>query len=122
MIQDTTRNVSSFGEDDDGEIYVVGLGGTVDKITVTTAAGAQLSGRVVSAVESRHSATRSVSLTDSQGRIRTARTNAFGNFNFTDVPTGASYIVTVAAKQHEFAAQTINLTEDLSELIFTAQR
>ncbi|MEW6362458.1 MAG: PQQ-dependent sugar dehydrogenase [Pyrinomonadaceae bacterium] len=29
---DTTRNISSFGEDEDGEIYVVGLGGTVDKI------------------------------------------------------------------------------------------
>ncbi|MCS6873395.1 MAG: PQQ-dependent sugar dehydrogenase [Pyrinomonadaceae bacterium] len=31
-IIDTPRNISSFGEDDDGEIYVVGLGGTVDKI------------------------------------------------------------------------------------------
>lgn len=29
---DTNRNISSFGEDEDGEIYVVGLGGTVDKI------------------------------------------------------------------------------------------
>lgn len=29
---DTTRNIASFGEDDDGELYVVGLGGTVEKI------------------------------------------------------------------------------------------
>lgn len=29
---DTTRNISSFGQDEDGEIYVVGLGGTVDRI------------------------------------------------------------------------------------------
>ena len=29
---DTPRNISSFGEDDDGELYVVGLGGTVEKI------------------------------------------------------------------------------------------
>ncbi len=29
---DTSRNISSFGEDEDGEIYVVALGGTVDKI------------------------------------------------------------------------------------------
>ncbi|MDQ3322779.1 MAG: PQQ-dependent sugar dehydrogenase [Acidobacteriota bacterium] len=29
---DTTRNISSFGEDEDGEIYVVGIGGTVEKI------------------------------------------------------------------------------------------
>ena len=33
LLQDTTRNISSFGEDEDGEIYVVGLGGTVEKIT-----------------------------------------------------------------------------------------
>ncbi|MFN2392763.1 MAG: PQQ-dependent sugar dehydrogenase [Pyrinomonadaceae bacterium] len=32
LLQDTTRNVSSFGEDEDGELYVVGLGGTVEKI------------------------------------------------------------------------------------------
>jgi len=31
-IIDTPRNISSFGEDEDGEIYVVGLGGTVEKI------------------------------------------------------------------------------------------
>ncbi len=29
---DTTRSISSFGEDEAGEIYVVGLGGTVDRI------------------------------------------------------------------------------------------
>ena len=30
---DTTLNISSFGEDEDGEIYVVGLGGTVSRLT-----------------------------------------------------------------------------------------
>jgi glucose/arabinose dehydrogenase len=32
LLQDTTRNISSFGEDEDGEIYIVGIGGTVDKV------------------------------------------------------------------------------------------
>jgi glucose/arabinose dehydrogenase len=32
LLQDTALNVSSFGEDEDGELYVVGLRGTVDKI------------------------------------------------------------------------------------------
>ena len=31
-LTDTSRNISSFGEDEDGELYVVGLGGTIDKI------------------------------------------------------------------------------------------
>jgi glucose/arabinose dehydrogenase len=32
LLQDTTRNISSFGEDEDGEIYIVGIGGTVEKV------------------------------------------------------------------------------------------
>ena len=32
ILLDTTRNISSFGEDETGEIYAVGLGGTVEKI------------------------------------------------------------------------------------------
>jgi glucose/arabinose dehydrogenase len=38
LLQDTTRNIPSFGEDEDGEIYVVGIGGTVDKIVRAQAA------------------------------------------------------------------------------------
>jgi hypothetical protein len=32
VLLDTTLNISSFGEDEDGELYVVGLGGTVSRI------------------------------------------------------------------------------------------
>ncbi|HSI88318.1 MAG TPA: PQQ-dependent sugar dehydrogenase [Pyrinomonadaceae bacterium] len=32
LLLDTARNISSFGEDEAGELYVVGLGGTVDKV------------------------------------------------------------------------------------------
>lgn len=32
LLLDTTRNISSFGEDEAGELYVVGLGGTVEKV------------------------------------------------------------------------------------------
>jgi hypothetical protein len=33
LLLDTSLSISSFGEDEDGEIYVVGLGGTVQRIT-----------------------------------------------------------------------------------------
>jgi glucose/arabinose dehydrogenase len=36
LLLDTTLNVSSFGEDEQGEIYVVGLGGTVSRIASAT--------------------------------------------------------------------------------------
>jgi glucose/arabinose dehydrogenase len=32
LLQDTTLNISSFGEDEAGELYVVGLGGTVHRL------------------------------------------------------------------------------------------
>lgn len=32
VLADTSRNISSFGEGENGELYVVGLGGTVDRI------------------------------------------------------------------------------------------
>jgi glucose/arabinose dehydrogenase len=34
-VLDTARSISSFGEDEDGELYVVGLGGTVDRVLGT---------------------------------------------------------------------------------------
>ena len=37
VLLDTPQNISSFGEDEEGELYVVNLGGTVSKIVSTTA-------------------------------------------------------------------------------------
>lgn len=37
LLLDTTLNISSFGEDEAGEIYVVGLGGTIHRIVNPTA-------------------------------------------------------------------------------------
>lgn len=39
VLSDTTLSISSFGEDDDGEIYVVGLEGVVSRITGTGGGG-----------------------------------------------------------------------------------
>jgi glucose/arabinose dehydrogenase len=37
LLQDTTLNISSFGEDEGGELYVVGLGGTVHRLSTSCA-------------------------------------------------------------------------------------
>jgi hypothetical protein len=36
LLMDTTMNISSFGEDEHGEIYVVNLGGSIDRIVSLT--------------------------------------------------------------------------------------
>jgi glucose/arabinose dehydrogenase len=44
VLQDTTLNVSSFGEDEAGELYVVGLGGTVHRLSTSCAYAASPAG------------------------------------------------------------------------------
>jgi glucose/arabinose dehydrogenase len=44
LLVDTPRNISSFGEDEDGELYVVGLGGTVERIARVDEANADFDG------------------------------------------------------------------------------
>jgi len=42
LLLDTALNIASFGEDESGELYVVGLGGTVHKIVSTSLTGTEL--------------------------------------------------------------------------------
>lgn len=61
-----------------------------------------------------------VRLTDARGISRTASTNTFGNFRFNDVPSGQIYVVSVSAKGFEFNPQVVNVTDAISDLIFTS--
>ena len=47
LLLDTTLNISSFGEDEAGELYVVGLGGTVHRIRAATTPPAPTPGTVI---------------------------------------------------------------------------
>jgi hypothetical protein len=55
---------------------------------------------------------------------RYARTNSFGFYSFQNIPTGATYLITAAAKGYSFPAssQAINLSEDFEQANFTAER
>lgn len=62
-----------------------------------------------------------ISLTDSAGNTRIARTNPFGYYRFSNVPTGTA-VISVSSKRYTFAnpTQTINLTNSRSDVDFTA--
>jgi len=47
-------------------------------------------------------------------------TNAFGYYRFEDVGAGETYIVNVFSKRYSFAPQVVTVTEDLTDLNFTA--
>ncbi len=83
-----------------------------------TAANVSVSGRVLSG---KSGITRAiVSATDSEGTVRTAITNSFGNFRFEGLPAGRTYVFSVAAKGYSFAPQVVAVSEDLADFDFSA--
>jgi hypothetical protein len=63
-----------------------------------------------------------VRMTDGAGVVRTAYTNSFGSYNFTDVNVGQTLIFEVKAKRYNFTepTQVVSLNQELTTLNFTA--
>jgi hypothetical protein len=66
----------------------------------------------------------SVTLTDSQGRSVSARTNNFGRYSFGNVGAGDVYIVSVASGRYSFpvSSQAVNVQESVENIDFTASQ
>lgn len=89
-----------------------------------TAAGATLGGRVSSA---KGRGLPNATLTLTGGDLSAplyARTNSFGYYRFPNVPTGATYVITISAKGFSFAAasQAFHLSEDYGQADFIAEQ
>ena len=101
------------------------VGGTVDvgsfEVLAPTAANATISGRVLTP-EGRGLRNAQVSLTDANGNLRTAMSNSFGYFRFTEVESGQTYIIGVRSKRYLFTPQILTINEDVTELILTANQ
>lgn len=85
-----------------------------------TAAGVAVTGRV-STSDGRGVQNAVVTMTGPSGNTLTARSGAFGYFRFEDVPSGLTYVVSVASKRFSFVPQVINLNEGLVDMEFLAQ-
>ncbi len=103
--------------------FVAPMGASSANFAITSsplAAGVTVSGRVVDqAGMALNRAT--VLLTDQSGVVRTALTNPFGYFVFTDVPVGEIYVGSVRRKGYHFNQQVINLADSFGELNFMAR-
>ena len=88
-----------------------------------TAAAVTVSGRVLSA-NGRGIVNVAVVLTDAQGASRVAVTNSFGNYVFNEVAAGQNIVVAPQARKYKFTGQTqvLSLTDNLTEINFTADR
>ncbi len=90
---------------------------------VPTAASAVISGQVLT---SGGSGIRNVIVTITGGSLPqqiTTTTSSFGYYNFSGVPVGGTYIVTVQAKRYAFnnPSQVLNVQDDIADANFIAQ-
>lgn len=84
-----------------------------------TAAGANVSGKVMTSTGKALSRI-TVVMTDMQGNTRTVSTNRKGDFIFTEVQTGQTYVLAIRSKIYRFDSQTLTVNEDLDGVNFTA--
>lgn len=116
---DAGVTIASVVDDIDGTARPVAAAYDIgaDERIIPSAAGATVAGRVVNASGNGIRGA-VVMLANEQGMVRMAATSSFGYFRMDDVPTGATYIVTIGSKRYQFAPQVITLVDDLTELEF----
>ncbi|MEO6393535.1 MAG: cohesin domain-containing protein [Pyrinomonadaceae bacterium] len=93
-----------------GQVLIVG----------PTAANSSIRGRLVSPVGQAVPYTH-VTLTDSHGIVRTALSNPFGYFEFTEVASGQSYVIGAETRRFVFAPRIIEVGSDLIDLEIVAE-
>ena len=84
-----------------------------------TAANVSISGRVTT-TNGAGLRNAVVTLTDSAGNTRTARTGSFGYYSFNEVEAGQTYTIAVNSKRFVFASQVVSVSDSITDLDFTA--
>lgn len=86
-----------------------------------TAALVSISGRVTTS-KGRGILNVRLTLTDSNGEVRTARTTSSGYYQFTDVEVGQTYVLSAAAKHYTFSqpVRVINANQETDAVDFVA--
>ena len=88
---------------------------------VPTAANVSVGGRVLTS-EGLGISRAAVTLTDGEGRVRSATTNSFGYYNFDEIPAGETYVLTVNNKRYLFpdSPRVVSVQENLANVDFVA--
>jgi hypothetical protein len=116
----TALTLTSISASDDlaNNLAISGVNGMVT-VTGPSSASVEVGGRVLT-TDGRGIPRAVVSITDSQGSVRQARTNPFGYFRFTQIAVGETYVFNVSSKEYLFAPQVISVSESISDLTFVA--
>jgi subtilisin-like proprotein convertase family protein len=113
--------ISDDADGDGGQLTSWDLRFTVNtSCPLPTAAGAEIGGRVMTA-DGYGLRNARVTLTNQAGEIvQSAVTGAFGFYRFSNVEVGQTYIVAVGSKRYFFTPRVIQVSDNLTELDFTA--
>ncbi len=84
------------------------------------AAGASISGQVLTP-DGRALRNAVVSLTDTNGETRTARTSTFGYYRIDDIEVGQNVTMTVQSKGYVFDTQVVSVNDNLEGINFTGR-
>lgn len=115
LLLDTSRNIVGFGEDSAGELYLIGQGGTIERIV---RASVTVSGQVfTSGGQGLRNAV--VSITDAGGVRRQIPTSSLGFYSFDEVQTGQTYTISVNSRRYRFEPKTLNISNQLTNVDFT---
>ncbi len=116
-----TSGQNIAGTTSGGSGFIKASGFWTPEQLVTTAASATISGQVKTF---QGSGIRNVQikLLDTNGGSRIVLTSSFGNFSFTNVEVGQTYILEITSKRYQFSnpTQFISFSDDLTDILFTA--
>ena len=116
----TSDQVSNFTTILNGDLISRGFPATLQVTASPTAASVTISGKVLNP-NGRGVNKATVILTDSDGNGRSAVTNPFGYYRFTDVSVGSSYVLVARHKHFTFTQQFLSATEERNDLNFSAR-
>ena len=94
------------------------LGGGFWGGSAAPAANVTISGRVFASDGLTGLRNASVTLTDSQGVVRTATTSSFGFYSFDNVAPGFAYTMRISSRRFRYQSQTVVPTGDLANVDF----
>ena len=80
---------------------------------VAAASSFTVSGRVLTS-DGRGLRNATVSMTSSQGVVRTATTSSFGLFSFENISTGDVYTIRIISRLFRYASQTVQVNDNLT--------
>jgi CSLREA domain-containing protein len=91
----------------------------IGAVEVAVAAAVTVSGQVLSP-DSTPLRNVTVTISNMSGVVESARTNSFGYFTLSNIPSGQMYTLNVIAKQYSFTPQNINVTGNVTGVVITA--